>query len=230
MDVLFDNESINRKFNIYLAERPVVSIAELDYEEIAVPGRDGSLTRELGYSNKPIPLRFNFIHKTNVKQTIREIASWLTGKKIVAFSDDLSVYRIISQIKISDATNDIKEYADFTVTLETEPFWYEDVGTQTLLNGTTTTVNNPSSVEVGVVMKVSGTGKCNVRINGKLMILTDVQDFVIVDGIRGVAHRYNISQDNKMQGEYPKLEAGNNTIVVSGGATKVELEKRWSWR
>lgn len=228
MDILFDGVSINKEFDITLAERPVIPVAEREYESIHVPGRDGSLTRELGYKSTSFPLRFNFLKKDGVKQTFREISNWLTNKKILSFSDDLSVYRIITQINVNDAKNDIKEYADFVINLETEPFWYEDGGTQTITSNTT--IINPTAVEVGVVMTIYGTGTCRVTVNDNLMIFTDVQGSVIVDGFRGLAHRNGVSQDNKMNGEYPKLKAGNNTIALSGATTKVEIEKRWSWR
>ena len=229
MEVLFDNVSINEQFDISLAERPVIPAAEMEYETISIPGRDGSLTRELGYKSKLIPLRFNYIHKNNVEKTFRDITNWLTNKKKIAFSNDLSVYRLISQINIQDAKNDIKEHVDFIVEVETEPFWYEDAGTQTLSSGSTTIVN-PSVIDTGVIIKVYGTGTCRVTINDNHMIFTDVQDFVFVDGRRGLAHRNGVSQDNKMSGQYPVLKSGNNTVAVSGATTKIEIEKRWSWR
>ena len=229
MEVLFDDVSINAKFNISLAERPVISAAEREYESIRVPGRDGSLTRELGYKSKLIPLRFNYIHKNNVEKTFRDITNWLTNKKKIAFSNDLSVYRLISQINIQDAKNDIKEHVDFIVEVETEPFWYENAGTQTLSSGSTTIVN-PSVIETGVIIKVYGTGTCRVTVNDNPMIFTDVQDFVVVDGRRGLAHRNGVSQDNKMSGHYPIFKSGNNEIQISGATEKVEIEKRWSWR
>lgn len=230
MEVLFDDVSINTKFNISLAERPVISAAEREYESIKVPGRDGSLTRELGYKSKLIPLRFNYIHKNNAEKTFRDIANWLTNKKKIAFSNDLSVYRLISQINIQDAKNDIKEHVDFIVEVETEPFWYEDAGVQTIASTSAITINNPSAIETGVVMTVYGTGICRVRVNDNQMVFTDVQDFVIVDGLRGLAHRNGVSQDNKMSGYYPILKSGNNEIQISGATEKVEIEKRWSWR
>lgn len=229
VEVLFDNQSINSQFNLSLAERPLIPAAEMEYDSISVPGRDGKLTRELGYKAKPFPLRFNFIHKENVKQTFREITNWLTNKKTIKLSDDLGVYRIITQLNVQDATNDLKEYADFIVNLETEPFWYENAGVQTITSGTATIVN-PSVIETGVVMTVYGTGICRVRVNDNQMVFTDVQDFVIVDGIRRIAHKYDASQDNKMSGQYPMFLPGNNEIEVSGATTKVEFEKRWSWR
>lgn len=230
MEVLFDNQSIDDEFNIFLAERPVIPAAEMEYETISVPGRDGSLTRELGYKSKPFSLRFNYLHKEDVKQTFRSIVNWLTGKQTVRFSDDLTVNRVITKLVVKDARNDIKEYADFIVELETEPFWYENTGVQTITSTSVVTINNPSVIETGVVMTVYGTGTCRVRVNDNQMVFTDVQDFIIVDGLRGLAHRYGASQDNNMSGQYPIFKSGNNEIQISGATEKVEIEKRWSWR
>uniref|UniRef100_UPI0035A0A7A2 distal tail protein Dit n=1 Tax=Jeotgalibaca porci TaxID=1868793 RepID=UPI0035A0A7A2 len=229
IEVLFDNQNINSRFDIFLAERPVIPSAEMAYETITVPGRDGALTREIGYKTKPISLRFNYIHKENVKKTFRDITNWLTNKKTIRLTDDLIGYRVITQLNIKDATNDLKGYADFVINLETEPFWYENAGVETITSGTTT-IANPSVIETGVVMTVYGTGTCRVRVNDNQMVFMDVQDFVIVDGLRGIAHKHDASQDNKMSGRYPVFLPGNNEIEVGGAITRVEIEKRWSWR
>lgn len=226
VDVLFDEVSINQQFNIRLAERPVVPVAEMEYETIQVPGRSGSLTRELGYRSKPFALRFNYIDKEGAKPKYRDIVNWLTGRRRVRFSDDLDYYRVIQQINPQDATNDIKEYADFVIQMETEPFWYKDFDTE-IVTGTSTLIN-PTKIEIKAMMTVFGNGVCRVRVNDNQMVFNDVQGHLTLE--KGTAHRNRVSQDNKMSGQYPVFLPGNNEIEISGATNRVEIDVRWCWR
>lgn len=225
-EVLFDEESINQIFNIYLAERPIIPAAELEYDSIQVPGRNSTLTRELGYLPKTFELRFNFIEPDGVKQKYREIVDWLTNRRILRFSDDSGFYRIIKQMNPQDAQNDIAEYADFIIEMETEPFWYQDAGIQVITEKTT--VTNPSKIETQLKMTIKGQGICRVRVNDNQMIFTDVQEYVTVD--RGTVHRNGISQNNKMSGRYPIFLPDANEIEIDEATESVELELRWCWR
>lgn len=226
MDVLFDEVSINQQFNIRLAERPVIPVAEMEYETIQVPGRNGSLTRELGYRSKPFALRFNYIDTDGAKPKYRDIVDWLTGRRTLRFSDDWEFYRVIQQMNPQDATNDIKEYADFVIQMETEPFWYKDFDIETVTG--TSILTNPTKIETEAKMTVYGDGICRVRVNDNQMVFTDVQDHVTVD--RGTSHRNRISQDNKMSGQYPIFLPGNNEIEIEGATDRVEIDVRWCWR
>ncbi|MFC6464948.1 distal tail protein Dit [Marinilactibacillus sp. GCM10026970] len=226
IDVLFDEESINKKFNIRLAERPVVPVAEMEYESIEVPGRHGSLTRKIGYRSKPFSLKFNYIDINGAKPKYRDIVNWLTNKRKIHFSDDKDYYRVIQQMNPVDAENDIREYADFVVEMITEPFWYKDHGIQLITQKTT--LQNPSVIETSLKLTVYGDGICRVRVNDNQMVFTDVQGHITID--RGTAHRNGINQDNKMSGHYPIFLPGNNEIEIGGSTRKVDIEVRWCWR
>lgn len=228
LEVLFDEESINAIFGISLAERPVLSVSQPRYLSYEVPGRNGKLTVFDGYEDVPIRLRFNYINQ-NVKPTFRDIANFLTGKSKFRLSDD-NRYRVIAQpvINVSDGNNDIPGWCDFEIEFITEPFEYEDATMQSTT--TNTVIVNPSNIEAGVILKVFGTGTCRVLLNDNQMILTDVQEYVTVDGIIKKAHKNMTSLDNNMEGRYPVLKSGNNTISISGQTTKVEIYKRWCWR
>lgn len=228
MEVLFDNEGICEQFNIYLAERPVIPVAEMEYETINVEGRNGPLTRELGYRLKPLILRYNYIHKEHVKQTFRQVVNWLTGRRTLSLSDDPEVYRIISQLNVTDAINSHRQYVGFDIEVETEPFWYQYDGVMTI--DSTATIINPSKIPAPFILKVFGDGTCNVKINDNDMTFRDVQGQLIVDGILKTAYRGLRNENNNMTGGYPLLQTGENTISISGNTDRIEIEKRWCWR
>ena len=228
LDVLFDGESFTEQFNVKLAERPVLPVAEARYITYDVPGRNGSLQVFDGYEDVPLPLHFNYIDD-GAKPTFREMVNWLSDKKTFQLSDT-DRYRVLSQsiIDIGPATNDIREWCDFGINLLTEPFEYEDDGVHTITSSAT--ITNPSNIDAGAIVTVFGTGTCRVRINDNQMEFNDVQGHVTVDGILKNAYRNGSNQNENMRGRYPLLESGNNEVEVSGATERIEIETRWCWR
>lgn len=224
MDILFDNEGMEEKFNIKLAERPVIPVPEAIYDEFPVPGRNGVLKVFNRYDNTEFTLRFNYIDK-DAKPIFIEMVNWLQGKKFYRETDN-QYYRVLAQSipEISPANNDIAEWCDFEITLETEPFWYEDAGITTVTDSAF--IFNPSNIDAGTVMTVYGNGVCRVRINDNMMEFIDVQGSITVDGILKSLHQ----SYNRMSGRYPEFKSGENEIEIGGDTEKVEFHQRWCWR
>ena len=226
LNIYFDGENFNETFDVHFTERPIVPVAEMDYEVIQVPGRNGELTRELGYKNTVVPMSFNFIDYENAKKKMREITNWLIDKKQFYFSDDEDVFRIVTKLNINSVFNRVNELIGFVIEVETEPFWYEIEETITITD--TATFTNPSKIPVDAKMRVNGTGTCRVLLNDNQMVFTDVQGHVEVANKN--AFRNGVSQNNSMSGSYPILKPGENTITISGQTTSVEIELRWAYR
>lgn len=226
LNIYFDNENFNQLFDVHFAERPIVPVAEMEYEETAVPGRDGKLTRELGYKNTPIPMSFNFVDLTNAKKKLREIANWLTSKKEFYFSDDTEVYRIITKLNILETRNEIKELIGFVLQIETEPFWYEDAGLVTVTDSAT--ITNPTAISVDAKMRINGTGTCRVLLNDNQMVFTDTQGYVEIEKRNAI--RNGVGQNNSMSGQYPVFVPGENQLSISGQTTSVVVDLRWAYR
>lgn len=228
MDILFDNESMYRRFGVMLAERPVIPVAEPIYDEYVVPGRNTVLKEFNRYENTEFTLRFNYIDK-HAKHRFIELVNWLQGREIYQESGS-KYHRVLAQsiTGITDANNDMPEWVDFEMNIETEPFWYEDAGTETITSDVI--IENPSVIEAPVVIRVYGTGVCRLRINGELIEVTDVQGHVTLDGILKMAHRNMAPQDNNMSGKYPVLKSGKNEISIEGSTDYIEVDVRWCWR
>lgn len=224
IDILFDNEGLQEEFNIQLAERPVIPVAQAIYDEYPVPGRNGVLKQFNRFDNTIFTLRFNYIDKY-AKPKFIEIVNWLQNKRIYQESDN-RYYRILAHSipEISPANNDIAEWCDFEITIETEPFWYENAGITTVTDSLT--LINPSNIDSGAVLTIYGTGICKVRINDNVMEFSDVKGKLVVDGIL----KTKLQRYNQMSGYYPVLKSGENEIEISGDTEKVEIQKRWCWR
>ena len=230
LEVIFDNINFTKLFDVYLTRRPDFPVAKPLFEDIPVQDRHGTLTRKIGYDSDQIELQFRFVDEYNVKQKMRSIVSWLNGKRKFVLSDDETVYRTIQRIDFSNVTNNIKQMADFVVTLKVEPFWYEDDGIVIIEDTDQHIITNPSSEEAKTYIEIFGEGQCEVIINGETIRMTDVQGSVVVDGILEEAYDHLIGRNNNMSGKYPILISGDNVVQIAENTTKVEIHKRWCWR
>lgn len=226
LNIFFDNDNFNDLFGVYFSERPIVPVAEMEYETINVPNRDGELTRELGYKNTIIPMSFNFVDINNAKKELRRISDWLINKREFYFSDDDSVYRVIKKLNILETSNIFREIIGFVLTIETEPFWYEEKEQITITEEAT--IVNPTKIPVDAKLRIKGTGTCRVLLNDNQMIFTDVQGFIDIE--KKNAFRNGVSQNNSMSGKYPILLPGENTISISDQTTSVVIDLRWAYR
>ncbi|CYU97996.1 phage tail domain-containing protein [Streptococcus suis] len=207
-----------------LATRPVIPSPEMEYEDISIPGRDGSLTRELGYKNIPIECEYNMLEEVNIKSLVRTVKGFFVGKKTLRFSDD-DVYYKIKKIQFSDIENEVAEYGLFRVTFECDPFQYALNSSVSLVNGQS--FQNMGTYRSKPYLKVFGSG--TLTVNGKSIILRDVGDYIELDSDLQNAYRGNVDMNRNMVGEFPEFVPGTNRVSWSGNITKIICEGRWRY-
>ena len=81
--VVYGNKT-NLDFNLHVVTRPVKPSAEMQYEEINIPGRE-PLYRELYYKDIEVPISFNFVSKPcEWENDFRRIKKWIkSGSEIL---------------------------------------------------------------------------------------------------------------------------------------------------
>lgn len=72
-------------------------------------------------------------------------------------------------------------------------------------------------------MKIYGTGAIDLTINGSMIHLTNVVDYVTVDSVLVDAYKDTAPKNNDMIGDFPVLELGESLFSWSGTVTKVEI-------
>lgn len=116
------------RFGITLAERPEIPTAQMRKETIAIPGRDGQYSRENGYENVQISLRFNYIDEGNARETYYAVSNYLKtlepGTTRFRLSDDRDqMFRTLDERPmIRPLNNDLLQWGDFTIDFTFKPF------------------------------------------------------------------------------------------------------------
>ena len=228
MGVIINNQN-TKNLGFALVGRPSIASAEKKYETIEVEGRDGSLTKFIGYDDLKFSLNFNILFQSDIKQKLREIKGILAQAGTLSFDDSPNFYYKIKQAQISETESVIKASGVFNVDFVAEPFEYQKTSSTAY---TTKPINltNQTTTTALPIIKVTGTGIVVLNINGTGITLTGLTSSIVLDSELQEAYTgLTTNMNSSMNGEFPILRTGNNTITWSGTVTKVEIDPRWRW-
>src|SRR5699024_5036406 len=92
------------------------------------------------------------------------------------------------------------------------------------------TIINPSKEPSPCIINVYGEGDGIMKINEEEILLYDIQEQIIINGIKKIAYKDNMNLNNNMEGLFSVLTEGKNNISIEGNIDKIEVQKRWCWR
>ena len=228
MGVIINNQN-TKTLGFALVGRPSIASAEKKYETTEVEGRDGSLTRFLGYDDLKFSLNFNILFQSDIKQKLREIKGVLAQASTLSFDDSPNFYYEIKQAQISETESVIKASGVFNVDFVAEPFEYETSATGNYSVKSFTIANKTTTTALPII-KIYGSGTVVLTVNGKGITLTDLTTGITIDSDLQEAYSgLTTNMNSNMNGEFPILKTGNNTITLTGNVTKTEIKNNWRW-
>ncbi|MEB9377052.1 phage tail family protein [Bacillus cereus] len=226
LDIGIDNE-LASSYGLGLVGRPVIPTAKQKVEHIEIPGRHGSLTKKGAYENVPFKVKFNMLERENIKPFIRRAKPWLLQGRTLFFTDD-EVYRKIKHVEMGDITTEIEEHGEFEVDFTLDPFEYtEDVNLKLTKPGV---IYNPGTIESDPKFWIVGNGTFRITINDVSFQIKDVNGSVVIDSEILEAYTDTISMNNKMVGQFPIFNIGENKIEWSGEIQFMEIRPRWRYK
>ena len=228
MGVIINNQN-TKTLGFALVGRPSIASAEKKYETTEVEGRDGSLTRFIGYDDLKFSLNFNILFQSDIKQKLREIKGVLAQASTLSFDDSPNFYYKIKRCQISETESVIKASGVFSVEFIAEPYEYETSATGNYSVKSFTIANKTTTTALPVI-KIYGTGTVVLNINGKGITLTGLTSDITIDSNLQEAYSgLTVNMNANMSGEFPILKTGNNTITITGNVTKTEIKNNWRW-
>ncbi len=215
--------------SIFPKGRYEVPSPERGTEFIEIRGRDGDLTKKYGYKDIPLTIRF-YIKDKSFKKTFRKVKGFLLDAKTLEIDDDDDIYYKIKSVNIPPAENLMRTFGEFDVELILDPFQYEKSNNAIGVTSSTT-INNDGYDCLPIVKVVSeGTGK--IYINDDEIHVNNVNGTLVIDSEQMNAYRPGnppLNANNRIEGDFPIIKNGKNTIKFSGSIKKLEitLNKRW---
>lgn len=179
MGVIINNQN-TKNLGFALKGRHNIPSAEKKYETTEVEGRDGSLTRFLGYEDLKFSLNFNILFQTDIKQKLREIKGVFAQASTLSFDDSPNFYYKIKQAQISETESVIRASGVFSVEFIAEPYEYETSATGNYSVKSFTIANKTTTTALPVI-KIYGSGTVVLTVNGKGITLTDLTTDITID-------------------------------------------------
>lgn len=96
-------------------------------------------------------------------------------------------------------------------------------------------LSQPDTVTLGgnifaePVIKVYGSGDGTLTVNGKNILLYEIDENIVLDTPRLLAYKGSQVLLDKTFGNLPTFDVGNNSVSWSGGITSVEITKNERW-
>ena len=223
---ILDNTVNSRSdLGLRITKPPDIPAAKRIVDSIAVDGREGSLTILKGWNDTVFEIKAALIG-TNIPARWRATLPRIMNAKTIYFSNDPTVFYQIKHVHAEELTRQLSCLYEFFITFTCAPFKYLRNVSQ--INMTATgTVNNPGTVYSLPRITVFGTGSRTLIINGKPIVLNILSGSLTLDSELKTCHFGNVAQNNRMNGDFPVLNPGNNTVTLGTGITRVEIEPRW---
>lgn len=228
MGVIINNQN-TKNLGFALVGRPSIPSADKKYETIEVEGRDGALTKFIGYQDLKFSLKFNILFQSDIKQKLREIKGLLSVAKTLAFDDSPNFFYKIKRCQISDTETIIKQSGVFSVEFIADPFEFESSSVLEYENPSNLLIRNNTTYFSQPIIKIHGKDNIKLFVNDDLIEIKQINEGIVIDSEMQEAYYNDSNMNHQMSGSFPTFEIGENRIRLEGNVNKIEILPQWRW-
>ena len=228
MGVIINNQN-TKNLGFALVGRPSIPSADKKYETIEVEGRDGALTKFIGYQDLKFSLKFNILFQSDIKQKLREIKGLLSVAKTLAFDDSPNFFYKIKRCQISDTETIIKQSGVFSVEFIADPFEFESSSVLEYENPSNLLIRNNTTYFSQPIIKIHGKDNIKLFVNDDLIEIKQINEGIVIDSEMQEAYYNDNNMNHQMLGSFPVFEIGENKIRTEGNIDKIEILPNWRW-
>lgn len=223
-----------REYGVIITSPPVIPIAEYDEEQIAIPGRDGTVTRS-NNRFKPVVISYDISWQNKYNRTeqrARAVKAWLCGDPrsgILSDTYDPNYFRKARYNGPADIENYLLRAGRVTVSFTCHPFKFSYLGQQSVSIGQSgDSLVNPEAFTARPYMRVSGASG-SLYVNNETIIFRSIDGYTEIDSEARQVFKGSVNKSGTVQmgADFPVLKPGENVIQWDGGITQVEIIPRW---
>lgn len=204
-------------------EEHFIARASQRYERTEIDGRDGAIFDTLGYSVVERPI---YVQCLNVDE-IDNILAWLDGEGEFEYKGRKTIARFYSQLEPKrDACIRIID----TVFIR-DPFWYkiDDEYIEVTEN-----ITNEGNIESRPILKLekNNSNKIDITVNDvRFAYNFDTDTYVEINCEEKTVMYNNLNRNRKIEIGYnfPKLNVGNNNIIIHTGDCYIKAKRKDRW-
>lgn len=228
--IILNGVNSNTITGLLISTLPPITKPKQRTQTEEIDGRDGDIVTKLGYSayDKEISIGLFGNFDTN------EVISFFNSEGNIVFSNEADKYykyQILDQIDFAK----LIRFKTAKVKLHVQPFKYPLQEQPITISGETT-VTNEGNIYSKPVLNISGSGEIEVTLNGEQIFNIDLgseETDITIDTNQMEAYNPDTTElmNRQVTGDYSlfKLQAGNNTISLSGTVTSANISNYTRW-
>ena len=158
----------------------------------------------------------------------KALNAWLVGYDKLRTAKDLGGYFKAGVMSKLDYQAHVKGAERARVTFEiTPPFFYLDSGDTPLILTAPATLTNLGTMYSEPYIKITGTGDVDLTIGSTTYSFTAIDGYIEVDSELMYVYKDTVNAGDKMVGDFPVFNIGDNAISWTGTVTEVRIIPRW---
>lgn len=228
----YDGES-SIDYGVYIGGQDTYGAPSRNRTFMKIDGRNGELIYDEGtYDN--VPLTYHIVLLDEFKNNSKAFRNWLeskTGYKRLEDTYHEEYYRMaILDSNLDFDTKSLSRFGKAKLKFTCLPQRFLKVGEQAEIITSRKTLVNPTRFDSKPFIRVYGNNRCVLTVNGKAILIENVNGYVDIDCERMDVYRdetsmnaYTVLQDE----EFPLLKPGENVVVNGQGITRCEIKGRW---
>lgn len=228
----FNNQNSYTDIGLFIESKPNPPIAEKNINIIDVDGMNGDLIEDIDtYKSIEIAIKFILIEPLKFNETVRKIKAWLQNiddNKLVLL-DDTNYFYNVEYVKFdANITRELDILGSFTATFVCKPFSYSFSGLNSITVANNSTIINEGTYKSITVINITGSGTIQLYINNRELIINNLSSNITINSVLQESYDSNYANLNgSIDGDYPYLDVGKNTIIWTGNITKLTIQPNW---
>ena len=166
----------------------------------------------------------------SIQEPLSNVARVLckTGWQELIDDYEPDIYRLAYYAGGFNAESRFTRLGKFDITFRCRPERYLVIGSTEVSVPSGSILTNPTSFEAKPLIHVTGSGNGTLTIAGQVVTIKNMVDYLNIDCDRMDVYRQaSENRNNCMEGSFPVLKAGNNSITFTGGIESVSIIPRW---
>lgn len=235
MGVILLNGQSSESIGLVVERPPDYEIAERDYENVPVPGRNGDvLIDKGGYKNVERSYEVAIgAEGADFASLAAKIALWINsavGYVRLEDSYEPDYFKMARLLQPEPIVNILQQAGRVTLTFDRKPQRFLKTGANAVVIKTGERISNPTAYDAKPLIKITGTGAGTITIGGYTVKILANTGYIHLDSETENAYKdigLNKNNDIETPNGFPILHPGNTTVTFSGAITKVEITPRW---
>lgn len=229
---IFNNIDSRNITGLIVTSLPPIAKPPKKVDTMEIDGRDGDIIIEQGYRAYDKKIEIGLTSGYDID----EIISWLDGSgDLIMSSEEDKIYkaRIIGQINFER----LLKFKTAEITFHVQPYKYlvdeaKINASSAQITAQSVSITNEGNVSAKPAIKLTGSGTVNISLNGYSVFSYEFpanDTYVIIDSEEQDAYVTGALRNRYMNGDFPVLNTGSNTLTWTGTLTAIEITPRSRW-